>query len=263
VSERDAALSALGATASRVSSLLRSANDPSVRLPHLEWTIGDLGAHLVSIIRAYSAAAQGEAAVGPDVAKRSENNARLIASTPERSLNDLADALDIGTAEFVAANEMLEREQRVPFYGDLTITAAGAARAMLFDQLVHGWDIATTLARRWNIDASDARLALDALPEVLPLVPTSDAARGFTATLEMRIRGSRPYFLIFDDGVLTVAPDRGVRRVDCHISAAPSPYLLVSAGRGSRWRPVLTGRIITYGRRPWLANKVKTIFGPL
>jgi len=259
--ERDPALSALTTTASRVSSCLRSANDPGVRVPHLDWTIGDVGAHLVSISRAYTAAAEGRAAVGPDLTKGDENNARLIASTPERSLSDLADALDRETAAYVVANEVREREEQVLFYGDLTISAACAARLLLYDWLVHGWDVATTMHQTWTIDAADARLALDAFPEVLPLLVNGDAASGFTATYEMRMRGGRPYFLLFDDGVLTVSFDRGGRRVDCHISAAPSPYLLVSAGRGSQWRPVLTGQIVMYGRRPWLANRFKAIFG--
>ena len=195
------------------------------------------------------------------MAEGDENNARLIATTPERSLRDLADALDIGTAAFVAANEQLSRQQQVPFYGDLTVTAGCEARLLLYDWLVHGWDVATTLGLTWNIAAGDARLALDAFSEILPVIIKDGAASGFTATYEMRIRGSLPYLLVFNDGNLTVSSDRNGRRVDCHISAAPSPYLLLSAGRGSQWRPVLTGQIITYGRRPWLASKFKTIFG--
>jgi uncharacterized protein (TIGR03083 family) len=244
-----------------VSTILRSADDPAVRVPHLDWTVGDVGAHLVSIARAYTAAIQDGVAVGPDVTKGDENNARLIAITPERSPNDLADALDVCTTAFVAANARLSRQQSVPFYGDLRVTADCAAKLLLYDWLLHGWDVATTLGYEWIIDATDARLALDAFPEVMPLIVRDSGASRLTATYEMRIRGSEPYFLLFNDGALTVSSDRGTRGVDCHISAAPSPYLLVSAGRGSRWRPILTGQIVTYGRRPWLANKFKSIFG--
>jgi uncharacterized protein (TIGR03083 family) len=261
VTDSDPTLSALASATSRVSTLLRSTDDLAVRVPHLEWTVGDVGAHLVSIARAYTTAIQDGLAVGPDVTKGDENNARLIASTPERSRRDIADALDVGTAAFVAANAPLSRQQAVPFYGDLTVTAGCASKLLLYDWLVHGWDLATTLGHAWNINARDARLALDAFPEILPHIVKDVAASGFTATYEMRIRGSQPYFLVFNDGVLTVSSDRGTRRVDCRISAAPSPYLLVSAGRGSQWRPVLTGRIVTYGRRPWLVNKFKSIFG--
>src|SRR5262249_32309954 len=127
--------------------------------------------------------------------------------------------------------------------------------------LVHGWDVATALGQAWTIDPTDARLALGAFPEIMPLIVKDGGASHLTATYEMRIRGSQPYFLVFNDGLLTVSSERSGCRVDCHISAAPSPYLLVSAGRGSQWRPILTGQIVTYGRRPWLANKFKSIFG--
>lgn len=261
MTDSDATLSALAATTSRVSRILRWADDPAVRVPHLDWTVGEVGAHLVSIARAYTNATQEGVAVGPDVTKGDENNARLITNTPERSLSDLADALDACTAEFVAANAQLSRQQDVPFYGDLRITAGCAAKLLLYDWLVHGWDVATTLGHKWRIDATDARLALDAFPEIMPLIVKDGGASRLTATYEMRIRGSRPYFLRFDSGVPTVSSDRGCRRVDCYISAAPSPYLLVSAGRGGRWRPILTGQIVAYGRRPWLANKFESIFG--
>jgi hypothetical protein len=103
VRDTDPAPSALTATTPPVVTLLRGV-DPQRRVPHLEWTIGDLGAHMVSIVRAYTAAATGPSPVGPDVRTINENNARLLAETPESTTPDLADALDASIADFVAVN---------------------------------------------------------------------------------------------------------------------------------------------------------------
>jgi uncharacterized protein (TIGR03083 family) len=258
--DRDAALRALTAVVLTVSDLLRGADDLDVRVPMLEWTIGQVALHLVSIVRAYTGAEEGSGPVGPDLTKTAENNARLIASTPERTPNGLADALDAASAAFVAANERLSRDQRVPFYGDLTITASGAARLLLRELLIHGADIAAGLGRTWSIDPNTALLALDAFPEVLPCLVKADGAQGFTATYEIRMRGAKPYFLVFENGALTVSPKPGARHVDCRISADPATYLTVTAGRASQWRAIFTGKIVTTGRRPWLANKFDKLF---
>ena len=39
---------------------------------------------------------------------------------------------------------------------------------------------------------------------------------------------------------------------DCRISADPSAFLLVNYRRRAPWRYVSTGRIVAWGRRPWL-----------
>lgn len=127
VTDQDPALTALTGTVSAVSGVLRGAGSMDLRVPHLEWTVGEVAQHLVSVVRAYTAAEQGSGPVGPDLTKVPENNARLLAATAERTPTALAGALEASTATFVATNEQLLRDQRVPYYGDLTITAAGAA----------------------------------------------------------------------------------------------------------------------------------------
>jgi uncharacterized protein (TIGR03083 family) len=258
MSDTDAGLSALTLATPPVAALLRGA-DPRSSVPHLEWTIGDLGAHMVSIVRAYTAAALGRSPIGPDLGGMDGNNARLIAATPEESASDLADALETETAAFVAANEPLPRGEQVPFYGDVvTISAAGLARMLLGDRLVHWWDLATALGEKLTIESDLARLAFDGYFEVLPAFVLPEAAKGVTATYEIRIRGAAPRFLVFSDGTLTVSRD-SPGRVHCRISAEPMAYALTALNRGSRWRPLLTGQVVIWGRRPWLANKLGTL----
>jgi uncharacterized protein (TIGR03083 family) len=257
VSDIDPALFALTATTPPVVMLLRGA-DVQAPVPHLEWTIGDLAAHMVSIVRAYTAAAAGLSPVGPDVRTINENNARLIAETSESTASGLADALDVATADFVAGNGRLERSQPVPFYGDLTTSAGVQARLLLGDRLMHWWDLATTLGQRLSVDPEVVRLAIDGSFDALPDFVVPERAEGFTATFEFRIRGAPSRFLVFTDGVLTVRGD-APGRVDCRITADPMAYALFAFGRGPRWRPLFKREMVISGRRPWVANKLSAI----
>ena len=44
--------------------------------------------------------------------------------------------------------------------------------------------------------------------------------------------------------------------MDCHVSADPVALLLVSYGRRSQWVPVLTGKLLAWGRKPWLGLRL-------
>jgi hypothetical protein len=50
------------------------------------------------------------------------------------------------------------------------------------------------------------------------------------------------------------------RRVDCYISADPVAFFLVATGLESHWRLIARGKLMTWGRRPWLAVRLPTLF---
>jgi hypothetical protein len=43
------------------------------------------------------------------------------------------------------------------------------------------------------------------------------------------------------------------RPIDAHISADPAALLLVLYRRQSQWRHLVLGRLVAWGRKPWLA----------
>jgi hypothetical protein len=47
---------------------------------------------------------------------------------------------------------------------------------------------------------------------------------------------------------------------DCRISADPVAFLLTGADRESQWKAVLTGKMLAFGRKPWLALRFKKLF---
>lgn len=97
---------------------------------------------------------------------------------------------------------------------------------------------------------------------MMPTLPhfVTDAGSGLAATFEVSLRApDAKILLVFDGGSLSIeAP--GSRKVDCHVSAEPAKYLLVGYGRISEWGPILTGRIIAWGRKPWLGRALAGAF---
>jgi len=76
-------------------------------------------------------------------------------------------------------------------------------------------------------------------------------AAGHTATYELRIRGGTTHFWAFRDGRFAIVDD--LRRPDVVMSADPVACLLVFYSRRSQWPEILRGRMLAWGRRPWLA----------
>ena len=62
----------------------------------------------------------------------------------------------------------------------------------------------------------------------------------------------------FDDGTVHVASGPA-ESVDCHVSADPAAFLLLMYGRQGPLRPALTGKVIAWGRKPWLAFRMQSL----
>jgi hypothetical protein len=127
------------------------------------------------------------------------------------------------------------------------------------EQILHGYDVAKTVRRRWPISTADAALMLHAVTAMLPLAVNHQTARGFTASYEVRARGAPRFVVRFRDGVATVEPAGG-QAVDCRLSADPVDLMLVAYGRTSQWGPIACGRLRAWGRKPWLGLKFTSLF---
>ena len=76
----------------------------------------------------------------------------------------------------------------------------------------------------------------------------------------MRV-GPRAYFTL-RDGMLKI--DGGApERVDCHLSVDRVDYLLIGFGRKAQWGPIAKGKVLAWGRRPWLAMRLSRLLHPV
>jgi hypothetical protein len=231
--------------------------DPGARVPGLEWTASDLGRHTLAGARSYEGMMRGDVTVWADLADGASENERLMRElVPEQSLADVAPALRTAADSLATTWSSMSGGEEVPWHGGLRLPARVTVTFFWGDVLLHGWDLARLTKRPWTIARDDAGTVLDAVLPVAGAFVDRDAARGFDATYEIRLRGGATYELAFaPDATLTVTQRDGPGRVaaDCRLWADPTTFLLASYGRVSPWRAGVTGGIVAYGRKPWLA----------
>jgi uncharacterized protein (TIGR03083 family) len=252
--------------ADRIASMLRSVDDTSVAVPGSDWTVGDVGAHVVLGNRLYrnllaggTSPFSGRDDFFTDGRARSRVNAELLKEYGERRGSALADLVVKETELMLQAASRLPATHSVRWHWvDLNITEFTCIG--LLHDLEHGYDIAKALRRRHDISPEDARLALQGLVSVMPLFLDAKAAASLRACLQIRVRGGSRAWLVIEDGSASVHHTPPGRPVDCYVSADPVALLLVALGRVGQWGPIAAGRLVSWGRRPWLALRLTTLF---
>jgi hypothetical protein len=84
----------------------------------------------------------------------------------------------------------------------------------------------------------------------------AEQAAGLRATYDIRLRGGDRFYFIFNDGALTIE-EPSARKVDCHISADPVAFLMVAWSRQSQWSAIAKGKLLAWGRKPWLGPRFR------
>jgi Mycothiol maleylpyruvate isomerase N-terminal domain len=258
-------LDALRQAAAATGELLGSITDSraDVPVPGLAWNVAETAAHLVALLRQSAAFASGtrdgaaERAALPPSGGIGERmalaNARELDRLGERRVPVLCRLLGSSVDEY--ATVIAGRRE-----GALVQTMSGPedpaamTAALVGEQLVHGFDLARAIGRRWTIDTDAARLTLTGLTPFLPYMVDAEAIRDVRARIEVRIAGGPRFTLVLDHGRAAVEPADG--RCDCWIQAQPVPYLLTGYNRVNRWLPLLRGQLRAGGRRPWIAARL-------
>jgi uncharacterized protein (TIGR03083 family) len=258
-------LDALRQAAAATGELLGSISDSraDVPVPGLAWTVAETAAHLVALLRQSAAFASGtrdgaaERAALPSSGGIGERlalaNARELDRLGERRIPVLRQLLESSVDEY--ATLIAGRRDGTPVettFGPEDPAAMTAA--LVGEQLVHGFDLARAIGRRWTIDPDAARLTLTGLAPFLPYMVDAEAIRHVRARIEVRIVGGPRFTLVLDHGKAAVEPADG--RCDCWIQAQPVPYLLTGYSRVNRWLPLLRRQIRAGGRRPWIAARL-------
>lgn len=135
---------------------------------------------------------------------------------------------------------------------------------LLNETLMHAYDIAHAAGRPWRIEPAHAAMVLGRF--IVPVLRALDAhamvngakAAGLQATYDVRIRGGDSFHFIFDDGTLEIV-EPSSRRVDCHISADPVAFLMVVWARQSQWTAIGKGKLMAWGRKPWLGPQLRSL----
>lgn len=269
---------ALRAEVDRVTSLLRSIKDTQVPAVG-QWNIGDLAMHLSQVWLGLPSMARRDLSpiyeVLPDIAGTAGDSMmndiwdlgdlmiRAVNNDPERDLGVLADRIEAEADRYFAECIGADPNAQGPWMVEgFTMPLSIFTYHLLDETVVHAYDIARAAGRSWRIEPSHAAMALgrfvfrvfQAAPPRM-FVNAANAA-GLRATYDIRLRGADRFYFVFNDGDFTVE-EPSSRRVDCHISADPVAMLLVTFARSSQWPAIATGKLMAWGRKPWLGFQLR------
>lgn len=257
------ARAALGEASASLTALLRSVDRPEA--PALgQWDVAELATHLSHAFEAVpSLAARTRTSPLGDLWELGTLTTSLVHDDSERDMALLADRIDAGVAGFLEATAGAAPDDPCPWLVEGTVLPVATLTCHLLNEtVVHGYDIAKADGKLWPIKPAHAALIFEGflLPVFQAVGPRTlviqEKAAGLRACYDVRLRDSIRFFLVFDDGEMTVeAPSS--RQVDCHLSAEPAAFLLVAWARISQWRPIARGQLLAWGRRPWLGVQLR------
>ena len=237
-----------------------------------EWTIADATAHVVCMFRAFTAAVAGETAemaaripALPGFHERlAAANAAMLQSVERSSGVELARALRAAQRLFARVTRSLapSTECETPWYGaGMTRSIETLTGLSLAETTIHGYDIARAAGRPWYIAPEVARIIVgEVFPAMFPLLVDPQAAAGVNATFALHLRHAAEYAVRVDGGRAMVVRDLSSVRADCHLSADPVAFMLVGYGRKSQWPEIPAGNLVSWGRKPWLALRFRSLF---
>jgi len=259
----DRVLPAIDLVADRFVTLVTEAPDPTVRVPATpDWTVRDVAAHLVTVTIRYADGPQGRGTWTPTPVELADLNHDQLQPLGAATVDELAARLRQELA--AVCTQIQGYGSQVPsfrFHGGERVRADVALGILLGELVVHGHDAARALRRPWPIDPSHAALIVEAINPILPGWVRQDRVQGFTAGFEIRLRGQTTHLWVFRGGRLHVnppEPDRG--RIDVHVSGDPAALVLLLYARESQWKQLTTGRMLAWGRKPWLALTLTSRF---
>ena len=248
----------LGEVSADLVGLLRSGIDPDV-VALGEWTTRDVAAHLAGLMGVYAGFVRGEVDDGDsDVESAASRIARAnalgVAGRATMSFDDIVDEIESAVRSFVDELARHDPAEDISLWQARPGQPHVVAGFALMEFLVHGDDIARAAKRPWPIPTEAARAAWLHSAWGFPWFLDAAKAEGVDASWVVRLRGGGARWFRIHDGTAEVDDWHG-QPADCTISARPSTLLLINCGRRRRWREIVKGNLLAWGRRPWIATR--------
>lgn len=262
----------LSRVGNRAADLISSIDDMDRLVPGLDWTVGQVAAHMLVAIRGNAASMGGNTEelmqFVPDVdgysGRMAAMTSRTLAAEPRRDARAASVALREAVAAFVNQAEQQAPDDTVhtPWYGSgASLPVAMDSRLMIGELLIHGLDIARGLGKPWPLSRDEVLLVIPAMYAMMPRLFKADVGRDVKATFKVRMRGGDTTCVRVQNGSVDSAPWGPLSgRADCALSADPVAFLLLAYGRRSQWPLIAQGRLLSYGRKPWLALSFRSWF---
>jgi uncharacterized protein (TIGR03083 family) len=251
---------AIRGTAGEIAALLRRGADMGLAVPGSQWSVGEAAAHLAQANELMADIAAGRARGWGDGTPQSlaAANERALAEFGERRAEPLAAMIVAQADAYLTAWDEGGAEGTVltPL-GPMGPDVLGSY--LLAHMLGHGYDLARALGRPHMIDRARVGLTLPFMVTAMPRVTDTARTAGLRARYAIRLWGGARFGVTVADGAVSVG-SQPPARPDCTILIEPVAFLLMALGRRDQWSALAQGRILVWGRRPWLAPRFPALF---
>jgi len=233
--------------------MLRPLRNTAIPVPGSEWTVGEMANHVAQADQLFVELLGGATRTHGDMTVEglAAANAEWLARDPERDGEKLAEIIVASTRTFLELVDTRPAGQRV-------MSPAGRVDMDTFlsyalaHTAVHACSIARALHKPRPVKKKHVNLMMPFFVLGMENFTSKDKTKDLTASFLVRLRGGPKVAVTFDKGSISVAA-KPPRRVDCHISADPVQLFLVAMGLKKQWGPIATGKLTTWGTKPWLA----------
>lgn len=225
---------------------LREVADPGRRVPNLDWTVAELGAHLASLPQLY----RDQHRIGTDFAAPDDWATFSIEARSHIGTTDTAELADLIVAETETLLAPDDPNELRLLYGCET-TVYNTAAGVLTEFILHGQDLGRLTGRQPELNRRQALAGIEQQMVLVPVFVDAAKAAGLAGVYGFGFRGG-PNFTYRIDDAGTVTVERGrPDRADARLKADPATFLAASLGRVNPVVAGLTGKIVAYGRKPW------------
>lgn len=229
-------LSALQDAASMVTSLLESAPDTGGRREIGEWSVREMAVHLLAGTRMYAECLAGTTSPLRDLRRNTLdafNAGAFLTQSEDRGpalaclLREAVDRLAFVGSEVRAAS-VVGRLPDAPWHAGMRQPAPFFIRTIVSELLLHGWDMAKVLGRRWDPDEATASEASRLLLDVVPLMFNPRKAIGWGGSFWIVESSGSEWGFEIHDGLLEMGSSA---RAGCLIRGQAFEIMLWTSGR--------------------------------
>jgi uncharacterized protein (TIGR03083 family) len=257
--DKTRALAELPAAMERFCGLLLRGDDLNVHSIG-QWSASDVAAHVATTLELNVELACG---MGSPVATLEDVPAwtqAALEKVVDRTPQALVERIRGAVSELTMTVRSRDGNPLIPWHTGLLVPISTVPALMVGEAMIHGYDIARAHGRRWHIPTGWAETILRGVLQGIPPYFLPQRSAGLHARFEIRLRGTQTRALFsIADGELQIAEPNGAR-ADCYISGEPTALLLLLYGRTGPLRPTLTGQVVAWGRKPWLAVRFPGLF---
>lgn len=274
VEDLAAARVAVPALAERAARVVEGMGDPKAVSQLPGWNAADVAVHLGMACTAYSAAVAGVLDVKrwdkvvpehPELAQRvAVLNATTLAQAHPDAYLAVPGQIRDGAAALVAALDGRDPDEPcgIPWFGlDTPLSLAAVVGLFLSETALHVLDVARASGQKWVVPPEIARLIISlAYLDTIPRTVDASRAAAVHAVFRIHVRGGVTIGVDIDGPQVETHRDPAPARTDCHIWVDPVALVLTASGRSSQARQIAAGRVVSFGRKPWLGPVFGRIF---